>query len=64
MSEKMVDYSFFLVSKGKDKQNLSSVSDTDREGEQIMLETKYTEFPALSVDSRVGISRSASESDV
>ena len=33
------------------------------EGERIMPETRFTEFPALSVDSRVGISRSASETD-
>ena len=29
-----------------------------------MPETRFTEFPALSVDPRVGISRSASETDV
>ena len=29
-----------------------------------MLETKFTEFPALSIDSKVGISRSTSQSDV
>ena len=34
------------------------------EGKQILLETRITEFPALSVDSRVGIFRSASETDV
>ena len=28
------------------------------EGKQIMLETRFTEFPALSVDQRVGISQS------
>ena len=32
-------------------------------GKQIMPETKFTEFPALSVDPRVGISRSAMETD-
>ena len=31
--------------------------------EQIMSETRFTEFPALSVDPRVGISLSASETD-
>ena len=31
---------------------------------RIMPETRFTEFPALSVDPRVGISRSASETDV
>ena len=33
------------------------------EGTRIMPETKFTKFPALSVDLRVGISRSASETD-
>ena len=33
------------------------------EGERIMPETRFTEFPALSVDSKIGISRSASETD-
>ena len=33
--------------------------------DQLMLpETKFTKFPALSIDPRVGISRSASERDV
>ena len=32
-------------------------------GKQIMPETKFTECPALSVDPRVGISRSAMETD-
>ena len=32
--------------------------------ERIMPETRFTEFPALSVDLRGGISRSASEIDV
>ena len=48
--------------------NLSSVSDADIEksqpkGKRIMPETRFTEFPAFSVDPRVGISRSASETD-
>ena len=34
------------------------------EGKWIMPETRLTEFLALSVDPRVGISRSASENDV
>ena len=34
------------------------------EGKRIMPGTGFTEFLALSVDSRVGISRSASETDV
>ena len=34
------------------------------EGERIMPETRFTEFPALSVDPRVGISWSASATDV
>ena len=29
----------------------------------MLPETRFTEFPALSVDPRVGISRSASETD-
>ena len=33
------------------------------EGKQIMPETRFTEFPALSVDQRVGISWSASKTD-
>ena len=32
-------------------------------GKRIMPETRFTDFPALSVDPRVGISRSASEID-
>ena len=34
------------------------------EGKRIMPETRFTEFPALSVDPRVGISRSAMETNV
>ena len=34
------------------------------EGKRTMPETKFTEFPAFSVDLRVGTSRSASETDV
>ena len=34
------------------------------EGKRIMPETKFTEFPALFVDPRVGVSRSASETDI
>ena len=33
------------------------------EGNQIMLETRFTKFPAFSVDPRVGISRSAWETN-
>ena len=51
-----------------DKYILTSVSDADREiptrAERIMPETRFTEFPALSVDPRVGISRFALETDV
>ena len=36
---------------------------TQPEGKQIMLEMRFTKFPALSVDPRVGISRSASETN-
>ena len=34
------------------------------EGKRIMPETRFNEFPALSVDLRVGISLSVSETDV
>ena len=34
------------------------------EGKRIMPETRVTEFPEFSVDQRVGVSRSASETDV
>ena len=34
------------------------------EGERVMSETRFTEFPAYSVDSRVKISRSASETKI
>ena len=34
------------------------------EGERIMPETRFTEFPALSVDPRVDIFRSALDTDV
>ena len=37
---------------------------SEPKGKRIMPETSFTEFPALSVDPRVGISRSASETDV
>ena len=33
-------------------------------GRRIMPETSFTEFPALSFNSRVGISRSALETDI
>ena len=33
------------------------------EGKQIMPETRFTMFPAISVNLRVGMSRSASETD-
>ena len=33
------------------------------EGKRIMPEMRFTEFPALSVNARVGISRSAAETD-
>ena len=32
--------------------------------ERMMPETRFTEFPALSVGSRIGISRSTSETDI
>ena len=34
------------------------------EGKRIMPETRFTEFPALSVDPKVWISRSASKTNV
>ena len=34
------------------------------EGKRIMSETRFTELPALSADPRVGISQSASETDM
>ena len=34
------------------------------EGKRIMPETRFTKFPALSIDPRAGISRYASEVDV
>ena len=34
------------------------------EGKRIMPETRFTEFSALSVDPRVGVSQAASETDV
>ena len=43
-----------------------SVMQTEKslpEGKRIMPKTRFTECPALSVDSRVGISRSASEAN-
>ena len=45
--------------------DLSSVQTkkSQPEGEQIMPETSFTEFPAFSVDPRVGISLSALETD-
>ena len=50
------------------KNNQTLVSDADPEiptlGSTIMPEMRFTEFPALSVYPRVGISLSASETDV
>ena len=47
---------------------IKSVSDaagkSQPDGKRIIPETRFTEFPALSVDPRVGISRPASETDV
>ena len=34
------------------------------EGERLRPETRFTYFPALSIDPRVGVSRSASETNV
>ena len=44
--------------------SLMQTEKSQPEGKRIMPETRFTEFPALSVDPRVGISRSASETDV
>ena len=40
------------------------IEKSQSEGEQIMPETRFTQFPAFSVDPRVGVSRSASETSV
>ena len=40
------------------------VEKSQPEGKRNMSETRFSKFPALSVDPRVGISRSASETDV
>ena len=53
----------------QDKQNLTSISDTNwdipqLEVKQIRPESRLIVFPATSIDPRVGISRSASETDV
>ena len=51
-------------SKGEDRIYHRSPMQTEKfqpEGKRIMPETRFTEFPALSVDPRVGISRYASE---
>ena len=45
------------------KNNQTAVFDAEREGKRIMPETRFTEFPAFSVDPRVGISRSAPETE-
>ena len=37
---------------------------SQNEGKRIMPETRFTEIPALTIDSRVGISRSALDTDV
>ena len=44
--------------------SLMQTEKSQPEGKRIMPETRFIEFPALSVDPRVGISRSASETDV
>ena len=44
-------------------QSLMQTEKSQPEGKRIMPETRFTEFPALSVDPRVGISRSASGTD-
>ena len=44
--------------------SLMQTEKSQPEGKRIMPETKFTEFPALSIDLRVVISRSASETNV
>ena len=44
--------------------SLMQTEKSQPEGKRIMAETRFTEFPALSVDPRVGISWSAPETDV
>ena len=41
--------------------SLMQTEKSQPEGKRIMPETRFTEFPALSVDPKVGISLSASE---
>ena len=45
------------------RRSLMQAEKSQPEGKRIMPQTRFTEFPALSVDPRVGISRSASETD-
>ena len=42
----------------------TQIEKSQPERKRITLETRFTEYPALSVDQRVGISRSASETDI
>ena len=44
--------------------NLTQTEKSQLEGKRTMPETRFNEFLALSVDPRVGISRSAMETDV
>ena len=44
--------------------SLMQTEKSQLEGKRIMPETRFTEFPALSVDPRCGISSSASETNV
>ena len=43
--------------------SLMQIEKSQPEGKRITLEMRFTEFPALSVHRRVGISLSASETD-
>ena len=43
--------------------SLMQTEKSQPQGKWIMLETRFAEFPALSIDPRVGISRFASETD-
>ena len=40
------------------------IENSQPEGKRVMPQTRFTEFPALSVDPRVGFSRSALETNV
>ena len=45
-------------------QSPMQIEKSQSEGERIMPETRFTEYPAISGDPRVGMSRSASETNI